>query len=212
MTTREYSEFISWRIDSLMSGNLEPTVEIADYYPELSPVYDANRVLPDTLDIGEDTHDREYTHTDDLTYNGNNDSLLESITDEDLEDTPEDLPQMYSAPTARTSDIDKTIEPDLLSPPTSPDQSLPGQPRTPTGPTLTIPRYAGLSLIDEHGFLDTFARRKQAAGRRLRRRGKWLKVKVSTLPTITDSSVPSLVLTSTSGRSYSLQDPVEYKE
>ncbi|EGZ76312.1 hypothetical protein NEUTE2DRAFT_122960 [Neurospora tetrasperma FGSC 2509] len=201
MTTREYSQFISWRVASLMSpepSGLEPIVETEERDLEEPLNHGLDSVEFDEHDIIDDPSDDEDTGNDE-----DNDWLLDSLTDDDLDHfTIEDFQEICSAREDRHNEnTGKLLLQDFLPPRKQSSSRQNREPRT--------PKWKDHSLVDGDGFMKTRERKRQEEGRRLRGQCNWLRV--PSLAVSTDSSVPDLIMTSPEGRSYSLHDPMDYE-
>ncbi|KAK3497911.1 uncharacterized protein B0T23DRAFT_354390 [Neurospora hispaniola] len=170
MTDQEYSDFISWRVNTLMSTD--------DSVPD--PGVDAY-----TVDTAYFLDDRDW--------------FSDALSDEDLEVfTTEDIEYIYSL---REPNISEATDTCL--------RNVQNEERQSRRTRKKDNSWASHSLVDENGFIDTRKRRRQEEGRRLRGQCNWLRVPA--LPTLTNSSVPDLTLTSPEGESYSLHDPLDYE-
>ncbi|KHE78688.1 hypothetical protein GE21DRAFT_1313514 [Neurospora crassa] len=207
MTTREYSEFINWRVASLMSPETsgpEPITETEAQNLEDSSNHDLDPVASKRHDITDDTEDDENFSVEEYTGEDEGDDwLLDSLTEEDLEYfTVEDFREIYSAREDHLSQKTETLLLQGFPPPRKqPSSRRHREPKT--------PKWKDHSLADEDGFLSTRQRKRQEEGRRLRGQCNWLRV--PSLAVSTDSSVPDLIMTSPEGRSYSLHDPMDYE-
>lgn len=170
MTDQEYSDYISWRVNTLMSTD--------DSVPD--PEVDAYTV------------DTAY-------YSDDGDWFSDALSDEELEVfTTEDIEYLYSL---REPNISEATDTCL--------RNVQNEERQSRRTRKKDNSWASHSLVDENGFIDTRKRRRQEEGRRLRGQCNWLRVPA--LPTLRNSSVPDLTLTSPEGESYSLHDPLDYE-
>ncbi|KAL0475624.1 hypothetical protein QR685DRAFT_54348 [Neurospora intermedia] len=139
-------------------------------------------------------------YTADTTFHSvDEDWFSDALSDEDLESfTTEDIDDLYFL---REPSIGEAIE-------TCP-RDVQNEERRSRRTRKKDNSWASHSLVDENGFIDTRKRRRQEEGRKLRGQCNWLRVPA--LPTLTNSSVPDLTLTSPEGESYSLHDPLDYE-
>lgn len=201
MSAREYSEFVDWRVESLMSRNPSSSkaiVETAQHDVEASA-----------------SDNSEYVDFNTYKYEDNEEGedkwLLDTLLDEDLGMfTMDDLEETHSSKTNHHNHVNNHTENHRSDSVRPTEQS----PRRRSRKQKTR-NWKSHSLIDESGHLDLVKRKGQEGGKRLRHRCNWLRVPAlpapasSSVPGVSD--VPDVVMTSPGGGSYTLHDPLDYE-